>query len=158
MAVIVLLILQMKLNKKGIKRRRRKKHEKLPTLQEINRLRKKEDLVKVCGELGIPVDGNKKRLKKRLVAYVEMRQREIAEEFAEEEERERAREDGRAGGLMSRLPGLGARRRYADDGAGAEDLPNLDYGSVQLAWDDGWFSSDMISFEELMELGLVEGM
>jgi beta propeller repeat protein len=157
--IIVILVSWNRIRKRPAKSRT---PEYIPTMQEINRLKTKGDYIKLCNKLGLPIDGNKKRLRKRLVAYVQMHQMERREKLAMEEERERGREEEsmRVGesGSLARKVGLGMMRRSSDaDTADDWVVPsNLDYGSVPLEWDDGWFSTNMIGLNDLLELGIIQ--
>jgi hypothetical protein len=50
------------------------KEKSLPSAEEINKISSKEELIRLCKRHGLSPEGNKKRLKRRLVNYIENKQ------------------------------------------------------------------------------------
>jgi len=131
--------------------------EYVPSLKEVHRLKKKDELVDMCNELGLNPYGNKKRLRKRLITYVtqkeqEKRERNVKRALVEAESRDAqlARREGyrRAMGLhKTGIPGANF---------GEIKIPrNFDFSSVELLWDNGLESTGILGLEEKFALGML---
>jgi beta propeller repeat protein len=132
--------------------------EKLPTIRDINKLKKKDELVEMCNDLGLNPYGNKKRLRKRLISHIkakeeEKQKRDTLRSSRESEELETR--DARLGVNRRRHMGAG-RRGAASDSDEAWTVPaNIDFDTENLLWDDGLESSGLIGLEEKYALGML---
>ena len=121
--------------------------ENLPSLKDINKLKKKDELIKKCKELGLNPYGNKKRLRARLITFVKVKERERREAAVREAEA-LAKKTGKRKELEKKPRTLEIK----------DDLivpKNLDYDSVTLEWDDGLESSGIIGENEKIYLDYI---
>jgi beta propeller repeat protein len=132
--------------------------EKLPTIKDINKLKKKEELVKACNEFGLNPYGNKKRLRTRLFNYVKSKEREKRDMAARRVqmalEKETAEEDRGSGRRWRRS--RAAPRDFGDEyDGGSADMLSIDLDPRDLSWDNGYITTGMLGVDELVELGII---
>ena len=124
-------------------------------MKELNKLKRKDELVDLAKDLGLNPYGNKKRLRKRLVTHVKEKEEEKRKRDAlntlREAEDQAARDAKRAGSRLRR--GAGRTALTEDDGWTAPK--NFDYGALNLLWDDGLESTGILGLEEKYALGML---
>lgn len=136
--IVILVIVRLRAG-----RQKPEEEQNIPTLRDLNKLKKKDELVKMCAELGLVTTGNKKRLRKRLVSFVKTKEREKKDDEQArrkqvQKQLERAREGKPTGDALA-----GDQRRIGR---------NQDFEDSQLVWDDGLISTGIVGEKELMEL------
>jgi beta propeller repeat protein len=114
----------------------------VPTLREITKLKTKQELINMCEELGLNPQGNKKRLRKRLVNYIKAKERE---KFA------RVAKLAQEQDLYDGSPLDGMEDSF-DEEWGIS--PNFDFETVDLEWDSGLESTGIIGDAEKRMLGI----
>jgi beta propeller repeat protein len=151
MAYISIVLLLIVVIFRAVIKKRGKLDEDLvrvPTLREIKKLKKKDELIKACEDLGLNTEGNKKRLKSRLITFVN----KFDQEQQEREEARAARAAERGGGEDLEVKPSGGAAKRKDDGWG--NLSDRDFELVSLKWDDGLETSGLIGDREKIALGL----
>ncbi|UCH88780.1 MAG: hypothetical protein JSV49_11140 [Thermoplasmata archaeon] len=128
-AVVIAFILRS-----VVKRRLKPKEIKYLTVDDIDELKTKDELINKCKSLGLNTEGNKKRLRARLIKHVEAVEQERRERVERRAQLEREAEE--------------SEEEFEDEDYEVEYPEDFDFEAVDLTWDNVKIPKGFIWTEE----------